>query len=713
MKSTAFSPINHFFASSLIIGLLMLSSFSSRAYHEIDSLRIAYDYSENSHEQVLLQIQIADAYFRRLAIDTAIFEYRKAIGIIHPDSIILKAKTLYRLGHAYDKIEDVPNMIATYQVSNKLYRQDGDQEERVGRTFALIGRSYYAGAQYDSAMVYYMKSKAVYESENIIHEDYGYLLHFIGSVFKRQGDDAKACEYYNQEIEYGRKHRMRTVEAEGMYLSGICIDDPREALENYRRCKAIYEEEGRDRLVSLMHTLISSCYSELEMNDSAFYYQKKCIKDYREMAEISHLASALSHGSSILIDMGRFNEAKSYLKEAEEVVARAGIKTHLRYTDIYKNYYRLNLEQGNFKSAVEYQSLMYAYRDSARDQEHQDAISEMEKIYQDDKQKAEIALKDKDLAVERKETQLANEEADSQSFIKNIFMIGGLLLLGLGVFVYIKYRESQKQKKVISEQKREVEFQKELVDAKNKDIMDSMVYASSIQKAIITSEDYISKMFPEFFVFYKPRDIVSGDFYWAYQAPDGKRLIAVGDCTGHGVPGAMMSMLGTAFLNEIVIEGKTYDPAEVLNKLRDQVKKALNNETHRDGMDMSFCCIDGDKLTFSGANLPLYILRSGALQELKGNKQPLGHQPFEDKPFTEESFPLQKDDFIYLFSDGYADQFGGAKGKKYKYKTFREKLIEVSPMSFVQQRSMIDEEFETWKGDLEQLDDVCVLGVRI
>ena len=356
-------------------------------------------------------------------------------------------------------------------------------------------------------------------------------------------------------------------------------------------------------------------------------------------------------------------------------------------------------------------ALRYIYRDSARNQEHQDAILEMEKIYNDEKQKAQLAILEKDNELAKQENMLAKEEAESQSFIKKVFMIGGIIVLILGVFVFIKYRESQKQKHIISEQKSEMEFQKDLVEAKNKDIIDSMVYASSIQKAIITSDDYIRGMFPDFFVFYQPRDIVSGDFYWAFETESGKKLIAVGDCTGHGVPGAMMSILGTSFLNEIVLERKIEDPRTIMNTLRDMIKKAMRGEQRKDGMDMCFCMFEGNKLTFSGANLPLYVLRKGELIQLKGDKQPIGYIPTGEQPFTQQTIELQPNDVVYMFSDGYADQF--PKGKKYKYKTFREKLTDISMLPISKQKEIIDDEFEIWKGDMEQLDDVCVLGIRV
>ena len=695
--------------------LILLCTFNSQAddIPKVDSLRVAFDYSENATERIDIQLQIAHHYYNIRSIDTAIFEYHKALNLIPKDSLQQQANVLGYLANAYRKVEDMDNVMKAEKMALNLYQKANANPSKIARKFALVGRTYYDNAQYDSAMTNYMEAKKIYETNEIIDEDYGFLLHFIGSVFKRQGNIDKACEYYHEEIAYGKQHNMKIIEVEGRYLAGVCIEDPRERLNNDLACLEIYTELEKERMMALMYTLIADNYNEMDMLDSALYWEQKCLAAYRELGEISHLSAVLSQLGGMYIKKGDFKEAEKYLKEAEEVALKSGIKKHFRLWDIYQNYFQLNYEKGNYKKAVDYQQLMYAHRDSAQDQEHQDAIQEMEMIYNDEKQKAELAIlqKDKDLA--EKEKQLAREEAASQSFIKKLFMIGGIIVLLLGVFVFMKYRESQKQKLIISEQKRQMEFQKELVEEKNKDIMDSMTYASSIQQAIITSKEYIGQMFKDFFIFYKPRDIVSGDFYWAYETEGGKKLIAVGDCTGHGVPGAMMSMLGTALLNEIVIEGKTYDPKEVLNKLRDQIKKSLKSDQRRDGMDMSFCCIEKDELTFSGANLPLYVLRGGELLQLKGSKQAIGYQPTEEIPFSNEKIKLQPHDKIYLFSDGYADQFGGPKGKKYKYKTFRERLQQISSTPLNQQQKLIDDEFETWKGDLEQLDDVCVLGFEV
>jgi serine phosphatase RsbU (regulator of sigma subunit) len=700
----------------LVVATLWAFCPLESAAHErthIDSLRIAFDYSENALERVYIQIEIADAYYRLRSTDTAIFEYRKAIGIIPNDSLELKGKTLERLSFAYRQKEDMQGMLEAQLVSTDLFEQSNTSPYLIARSYKLTGRTYYEMGRYDSAMVYYMDAKKIFEENNIIHEDYGFLLHFIGSVFKRQDNYDMACEYYEQEIEYGRKHGMKVIEVEGLSLSGLCIEDPEELLALDLECLRLYEEMNSQMSVGVTLTYLAEDYLKLNNTDSAIYYYEKAIETYEDEGEVSLLGATLSDYALMLIDLKKYADAEKNLKRAEELASKTGIKQHIRYWRLYETYYTLRYQQGRYKEAVEYQTLMYAYRDSSRNQEHQDAILEMEKIYNDEKQKAQLELLEKDNAIAKQENMLAREEAEAQSLITNIFMISGIIVLILGVFVFIKYRESQRQKRIISEQKSEMEFQKELVEAKNKDITDSMVYASSIQKAIITSEDYIKKMFSDFFVFYKPRDIVSGDFYWAYQTKAGKKLIAVGDCTGHGVPGAMMSMLGTAFLNEIVVEKKIDTPAAILNSLRDQVKRSLNNDKRRDGMDMSFCALDGNTLTFCGANLPLYILRKGELIQLKGNKQPIGYLPTGEEPFEEQSFELIEGDLIYLFSDGYADQFGGPKGKKFKYKTFRERIASISTLPIADQKKIIDDDFETWKGDLEQLDDVCVMGIKI
>lgn len=673
-------------------------------------MKIALDLSENPHEKLLIQIDIGKNYYRTKSYDTAIFEFRKAVSMVPDDSLALKAKTLNYLGNAHRKIEDMDNYISIFKLSNDLYVKSDAPAEDVATSFKDLGRAYYSVAKYDSAMTFYMEAKKIYEQNDIVSEDYGGLLHYIGSVYKRQGNYDMACQYYDEEVEYGREHGFKGAEVEGLYLSAICIEEDSLAVIRYRECLRIYADVNSIAGVALMYQLIGGSYFNMGQLDSALHYHLECLELRREIGEASHLASALQTVAHTYVGLAQYNKAQSYIQEALDLtIEKVGNKRLIRLMDIYDTYFFVSYGQGKYKEAIDHLSLMHAYKDSAQDQDHQHTILEIEKTYDQEKQQAEF---DKQLALEQEAATRAKESEEHQASITRMFMIGGILVIALSIFVFIKYRESNKQKKIISKQQQETEHQKNIIEAKNRDITDSMVYASSIQRAIITSDEYIQKMFSDFFSFYRPRDIVSGDFYWAYETTSGEKMIAIGDCTGHGVPGAMMSMLGCTLLNEIVVEKKQTGPANILNQLKSQVIKALSDDDRKDGMDMGFCQINKNTLTYAGANLPLYIFRDGQLTELKGDKQAVGKNSIEND-FTQTTFELQENDVLYLFSDGYVDQFGGEKGKKYKRQTFRDKLAHVSTLSFAQQRKVIEEEFENWKGDIEQLDDVCVLGVRI
>ena len=673
----------------------------------LDSLEHVVSTTKDPVERYTTQIRIGSFYYHDHEYDSSVTAYTKALEMIPKDSAHVKGKVLNYIAWTYHEAEDLEKAIAYFKADYRFYLHNNAEPEIIADILKDLGRTFYEMASYDSAMVYYKKSQKIFEENNLMNEDYGHLLHFIGSVFKRQDDDETACEYYQKQIDFGKRYDMPVISAEGFYLSSLCIEGDTAHVRHNLKAMQNYIDLGNEHMAALMASNVAGRYQNLEMYDSAYYYEKIYL-DYlqKEDGGKSELASAMASIGSILTDMGRYREAEKYLIQAEEYAFQSTKKQMIRLKSIYYGLYKVNKYSGNYKDAVYYQYLYYTYRDSARDAEHKDAILEMEVAYETEKKEAEIAMLQKDNQLKEKEKEVARAEAEKESFTKKLYMSGGLIMLLLGGFVLVKWRESIKQKKVI-------EYQKMLVEEKNRDIMDSMLYASSIQKAIITSEEYFSRMFNEFFVLYKPRDIVSGDFYWAYEAPDGARLFAVGDCTGHGVPGAMMSMLGTAFLNEIVIEGKECDPKSILDKMRESVINAMKQGNLRDGMDMSFCLIKDKKLVFSGANLPIYVLRNGDLTELKGDKQPVGYQPMEKIPFSNNEFDLQEGDKIYLFSDGYADQFGGPKGKKYKYKTLRDKLIELWGMSLKEQKNIMDSEFESWKGEMEQVDDVCVIGVRI
>lgn len=274
----------------------------------------------------------------------------------------------------------------------------------------------------------------------------------------------------------------------------------------------------------------------------------------------------------------------------------------------------------------------------------------------------------------------------------------------------------------------EVTQQAGIIEQKNKDITDSINYARRIQTAILPTEAEMREVFPEHFVFYQPKDIVSGDFYWCTSVtttpPNGKPhrlcVIAAVDCTGHGVPGAFMSIVGYTILNQTIREASVNSPAEALDYLNREVIRTLKQKADedwsvKDGMDIALAAIDLDnkKLYYAGANNPIYVIRNGELIELTPNKQPIGAYILEQAPFTNHEMDLQKGDMIFLFTDGYADQFGGTKGKKFRYKQLKELLQQISTQPMEAQHKQVKTAFETWKNGYDQTDDVCVIGVRV
>ncbi len=257
--------------------------------------------------------------------------------------------------------------------------------------------------------------------------------------------------------------------------------------------------------------------------------------------------------------------------------------------------------------------------------------------------------------------------------------------------------------------------QKEEIEIKNKEILDSIQYAKRLQEAILPPLKQIKNLFPESFLIYRPKDIVAGDFYWMEQVDD-YIFIAAADCTGHGVPGALMSMLGISLLNQTVNEKKITDPAAILNHLHRSVITALKqseNATH-DGMDIVLCRFDlqQKELQFAGANRPLWLMRNKELLEFKTDKMPVGGLQLERNDFILQSLQFKQGDSFYLFTDGYADQFGGESGKKFMTKKFRELVVSIDELDMAGRKNAIDHAFIEWKDNHEQVDDVLVIGLK-
>lgn len=313
-----------------------------------------------------------------------------------------------------------------------------------------------------------------------------------------------------------------------------------------------------------------------------------------------------------------------------------------------------------------------------------------------------------------------------------ILINGGLLTASVAIFtiLLIHTRTNLTKREIIArlslaESNKELEVKNKIIHEKSKDIFDSINYAERIQNAILPSFEKIGRDLNDFFILYKPKDVIGGDFYWYANVQttpqdggaqeDNVMVIAAVDCTGHGVPGALMSIIGSTILDQTITNAAVNTPADALGFLNKQINRTLN--TIKDGMDMSLCAVNLKKmeLQYAGANNPLYIVRKGELIELKADKQSIGAdvEHSEVKTFTNHCFPLEIGDCIYLFTDGYADQFGGTAGKKFKYKQFHNLLIDLYKLPMKEQSRVLDARHLTWRGDLEQVDDILIIGFRI
>jgi sigma-B regulation protein RsbU (phosphoserine phosphatase) len=256
-----------------------------------------------------------------------------------------------------------------------------------------------------------------------------------------------------------------------------------------------------------------------------------------------------------------------------------------------------------------------------------------------------------------------------------------------------------------------------VIEEKNKEMIDSINYAQRIQSGLLPSKTEFQNLFPNSFLYFRPKDIVSGDFYWFHKT-NTEIYLACGDCTGHGVPGALMSVLGINLLSDIVESNKATETDEILNQLRNGIIKSLNKETnsgdYKDGMDISIVKINKEKMTcdYSGANNSIYQISNGSLIEHKATKQPVGLSP-DPKPFGKTSIALNKQDYIILFTDGFADQFGGDSNKKYMYKPFKELLKQLISAKNIDVEHALDDEFTNWRTSVEQVDDICIVGIKI
>jgi serine phosphatase RsbU (regulator of sigma subunit) len=313
-----------------------------------------------------------------------------------------------------------------------------------------------------------------------------------------------------------------------------------------------------------------------------------------------------------------------------------------------------------------------------------------------------------------------NPATDSVASPYRFFLYSALLIAFVYLFVLSQTRRLIKTRRLLKEKEAaldQVEKQKFELETRDKNITDSLIYAQRIQEAILPSEDYFRRYFRDSFIFFRPKDIVSGDFYWIGEKGD-KIFVVGADCTGHGVPGALMSMIGLEIIEKTIVEDNIEKPSAILAVLNKGLEKTFSREKNigtiiRDGMDVGLCVIDRKKkkIGYSGAFFPLYLFRNNSLIEIKGNKIIIGMNP-EGTAYSDHEEDLLEDDILYIFSDGYVDQFGGAENKKFMYRRFRYLLTTIHRFPLQDQKAILDDNIRSWMAGNTQVDDMMVIGFK-
>ncbi len=444
---------------------------------------------------------------------------------------------------------------------------------------------------------------------------------------------------------------------------------------------------------------IGTVYFNLSNNEKALYFYKEALK-VQEIMKPNEVVFLKNNIAVVLMDLERYKEAKPYLIEAYYSADNARTKADYAF-----NLAQMYEQLGDYKSAIDFMDTYVRINDSLNNAIYTKNLSETEAKYQNEKREEQNIL--------------LSERLKNKSLQIYFALAAILLLVGLAFFIFRGLRQKNKANIALADKNKIIEEKSILVEEQHKDITDSIKYAQRIQQAILPPDKLWNNILPQSFVFYQPKDILSGDFYWIEETTE-HIFIAAADCTGHGVPGALMSIVNYNLLNRAVLEHGLTNAGAIL----DSVNKYLTLSLHqtyqesavRDGMDVSLCVINKKtkKMDFAGAFNSIYLIRNNAIQEFIPDKQPVGAF-IEDniKPFTSQSFQLLENDVVYMFTDGYADQFGGPKGKKYKYKQLQHLLLSSYTKPFDEQNQIFKSAINDWKGSLEQVDDILLLGYKI
>jgi len=653
------------------------------------------------------------------------------------------AQAFICMGRSFHHKRDYKNVRAYCSKALAIYEEIKDEKGQ-GAMYHSLGNLCLEQSQYEKALEHFNKSLTFSGKANDLSGQAN-TMNDIGLIHFKRGNYLKTLHYFEQCLKI--KEELGDVRAIMIVNSNIAsvyttLENFERALTHLDKCSSylndakdkraisglykgyaeLYEQQGKIDLalenylyampltkeaqdnwgLAILYSSIGNMYQMKEEMDKAFEFYEKSIQVSKEIGNKEVLAISYTNISSIHYYKGNIQDAIDWGEKGLDLAQEANTVLSIRNaSDVLYNAYKAS---GQLDQALKMHELFLQMNDSINSKENKETAIKIEYEHQYEKEKALAA------AMHQEELNISAEREKRQQ-LKLYAAAGGLALVLLIAFlIFNRLRTTRKQKKVI-------EDQKSLVEEKNQQIVDSIQYAKGLQEATLPTEKILNNCLPKSFIFYRPKDIVAGDFYWVETIHEWT-YFAAADCTGHGVPGAMVSVVCSNALTKALLEEEIYEPAAILNRTRDLVIQRFKRSEKRimDGMDISLCALHQNtgKIKWAGANNPLWIIRkdSQEIEVLKADDQPVGMYPIRE-PFNQLELQLNEGDTMYLFSDGFSDQFGGKNGKKYKSSNFRRFLLSIKDKDMDLQHQLIKEEFDRWKGNFEQIDDVCVMGVRV
>lgn len=593
------------------------------------------------------------------------------------DSLNL-AESLRELGINYRRKGDYPKSLDYFIQALRLY-ESLNYPNGIASTASSMGVIYYRLKNYDVSRDYFLKALKLHEKLNA-KDNMAIAFNSLGNVYSDLGDYEKSLSYYKKYKKI--KHELKDQRSVAIALSNIGFVYAQQnkhylAIDHYQKSLRLRDSLGREKSKLYPLQYLAESYVALKEYDKAYKYSLKALDIANEIGE------------------------------KQQVVT------------ITKSIARIYEEAGNYQQALNYYQQYKALDDSLFSENKAKQVADIATKYETEKKEQEILL--------------LKTQAEKKKTLIQAITLGALLLVMLAIVLYQSNQRKQQTNQVLLLQKQEIEVkteeilaQRDMLEQQHKDIRDSINYARKIQTAILPLPEEISAAIPEHFIFYQPRDIVSGDFYWFATVKNeetgrSKYVISASDCTGHGVPGAFMSMIGNDLLNDLVKARQITQPDIILNKLHKGVRKALHQESseNTDGMDISLCVIDPIEKTieYAGANSALVYVKEGERTRIAPDQTSVGG----DMPISQEGFMAHTISYVdapvmcYLYTDGYRDQFGGERGKKFLRSRMQELIFYISELSMQEQRRQIEETINDWMkaGGFEQMDDMLVIGFKL